>query len=379
LRNWWIPVQAVFLRDLRKYRRWPSLIVASLVLPILQLLVMGYAIGGSIQDVPVVLLDLDGGVVAWDVYENLLAVQATTGSYELQRVQDEPAAMQALALGKCSAVVVIPRATTEAVARGEPAKLTVLMDNADLVTRIALGAEFARVGRRLESLRADRLGSGSRRISIIMEGIDAYPHTEYFDYLSPGAIAVGLYLACMIGGGLIYVDDKANGIAEGYLASPIGPWQFLAGIVMAGTLKAFLTGFLVMACALAITGSWFRIGWETWIPLMGFLALTALAIVTFTTMLCIRLRSVLLGRAFLVVLSMMLYFPSGAVYPVSSFPPWLQAWARIDPFTYGVHGLRVLLFKGYRAEALASDALALGICALLSFCVARLLFTRTIK
>jgi ABC-2 type transport system permease protein len=43
------------------------------------------------------------------------------------------------------------------------------------------------------------------------------------------------------------------------------------------------------------------------------------------------------------------------MYPISSFPGWLQAVAAVDPFAYGVHGLRAVLLKHAGLEAIAGD------------------------
>jgi ABC-2 type transport system permease protein len=45
-------------------------------------------------------------------------------------------------------------------------------------------------------------------------------------------------------------------------------------------------------------------------------------------------------------MNVILFFPSGAVYPIASFPPWLKVFAKINPEAYAVHALKSVLFKG---------------------------------
>jgi len=45
-------------------------------------------------------------------------------------------------------------------------------------------------------------------------------------------------------------------------------------------------------------------------------------------------------------LNILLFFPSGALYPLASFPPWLRAFARVDPETHAVAALKAILFRG---------------------------------
>ena len=59
--NGWLPAWAFVERDLRKYFRNPALLASSLLLPLLQLVVIGYGFGGKIRDVAVALVDLDRG------------------------------------------------------------------------------------------------------------------------------------------------------------------------------------------------------------------------------------------------------------------------------------------------------------------------------
>ncbi len=76
----------------------------------------------------------------------------------------------------------------------------------------------------------------------------------------------------------------------------------------------------------------------------------------------------LLGRAghprlvgvFAGFLNVVLFFPSGAIYPVESFPPWLRAFARYNPETHAVNALKSILFKGVALSAVAGDLLFLA-------------------
>ena len=69
----------------------------------------------------------------------------------------------------------------------------------------------------------------------------------------------------------------------------------------------------------------------------------------------VRITDPLLPRAVFGVLNTVLYFPSGAVYPQQGFPPWMQAIAAVDPFTYAVHAFKSLLLKNTGFEAIAFD------------------------
>jgi ABC-2 type transport system permease protein len=78
------------------------------------------------------------------------------------------------------------------------------------------------------------------------------------------------------------------------------------------------------------------------------------------------------------MLNTLLYFPSGAVYPAQGLPGWLQAVSRVDPFTYAVHALRVLLLKGAALNVLLPDLLFLAAFATVMTVGSVVLFRRTL-
>jgi ABC-2 type transport system permease protein len=51
-----------------------------------------------------------------------------------------------------------------------------------------------------------------------------------------------MYISVMIGGGMLYIDDKARGVHEGYLVTPITKLELVLGLNIAGAIKAVLAG-----------------------------------------------------------------------------------------------------------------------------------------
>jgi len=74
----------------------------------------------------------------------------------------------------------------------------------------------------------------------------------------------------------------------------------------------------------------------------------------------VRIDDPLVPRAIFGVLNMLLFFPSGAVYPTEAFPPWLRWISVVDPFTYTVHALRNLTLKNTGIEGIYVDVLILS-------------------
>jgi ABC-2 type transport system permease protein len=90
--------------------------------------------------------------------------------------------------------------------------------------------------------------------------------------------------------------------------------------------------------------------------LLGLNALVALSLISMIALMMARVSDPVVPRAMFGILNTLLFFPSGAMYPIASFPPWLQAVAAVDPFAYAVRGFRAALLKHVGPEALISDA-----------------------
>jgi len=77
---------------------------------------------------------------------------------------------------------------------------------------------------------------------IALEIVELYPYVNYMKFLLPATIALAMYISVMIGGGMLYIDDKARGVHEGYLVTPITKLELVFGMNLAGAMKATLAG-----------------------------------------------------------------------------------------------------------------------------------------
>ena len=99
----------------------------------------------------------------------------------------------------------------------------------------------------------------------------------------------------------------------------------------------------------------------------------------------LSLMFVLLGRAghprivgiFSGFLNVIFFFPSGAIYPIESFPGWLKAFAKIIPEAYAVHALKSVLFKGAGLGVILNDLIFLVIFTNIMMCIAIITFKRS--
>jgi ABC-2 type transport system permease protein len=211
-----------------------------------------------------------------------------------------------------------------------------------------------------------------------LDVVEVYPYVPYIQYLLPGSIVMAVFMMVMIGGGIIYIDDKARGLHEGYLVTPVTKLELIAGFNLSGAIKAVLAGVALMLVGSLIAGIPDPFAPLRLLKLLIVITVTALALVSLMFLLMVRVNDPLVPRAIFGVLNTVLYFPSGAVYPQEGFPAWLRAIAAVDPFTYAVHALKSLLLKNTGIGAISLDLAYLLAFAAAAMALATVLFRRTL-
>jgi len=197
-------------------------------------------------------------------------------------------------------------------------------------------------------------------------------------YLLPGSITMSIFMMVMIGGGIIFIDDKARGLHEGYLVTPITKFELIAGFNISGTLRAMLAGAFITIIGSLIAGVPNPLDPLRFLRIMSVVTVTSFALISMMFLLMVRVNDPLMPRAMFGVLNTLLYFPSGAVYPQQGFPAWMKPIALVDPFTYAVHAFKSLLLKNTGFEAIGFDLMYLTVFSIIAMSAATMLFRRTL-
>jgi len=182
----------------------------------------------------------------------------------------------------------------------------------------------------------------------------------------------------MIGGGIIFIDDKARGLHEGYLVTPISKLELISGFNLSGTIKAVMAGSVLITIGSIIAGIPNPFEPMRLMRVFVVIVIASLALVSMMFLLMVRVSDPLTPRAIFGVLNTLLFFPSGAVYPQQAFPGWMQVIAKVDPFTYIVHALKSLMLKNTGFGAISFDLMYLVVFTVVTMTAATLLFKRTL-
>jgi ABC-2 type transport system permease protein len=367
-------ILAIIERDLRRFRRSPTLMIVSMIMPLVQLVVLGYAFGGKGKHLQVGVVDQDHGLPAVKLKEMFQAIAANASTFATTPYTDEAHALRDLRDGKLNGVVTIPPHFSRLMHAGANPRLALIEDNTDQF------ASFALEGAVNGMLVPYNLPPPQPRMSaaVTLSVIEIYPYVPYIQYLLPGTIALAIFVSAMIGGGIIFIDDKARGLHEGYLVTPISKFELIAGFTLAGAIKAIIAGLVLVTFGSVIAGIPNPLDPLRLLRMLVLVVATALALISMMFLLMVRVSDPLVPRAIFGVLNTVLFFPSGAVYPTAAFPAWMKAITVVDPFTYAVHGFKNLVLKNTGLMAIAPDLLFLLIFSALAMGAATLLFRRTL-
>jgi ABC-2 type transport system permease protein len=365
---------AIIEREMRKFFRSPTLMIMSLMMPLMQLVIMGNAFGGKIVGARVAVVDYDHGPESVKIREAFDAVAVNIKTFTTVDYNDELKAREDVRTGKVDAAVIIPAQYSRRVYSQDAPQLGLVVDNSDQFMSGSIESEMQLLVSALTTpIIQPRLAN-----QIALEIVELYPYVNYMKFLLPLTIALAMYISVMIGGGMLYIDDKARGVHEGYLVTPITKLELVFGMNLAGAMKATLAGISLTVIGSLMAGLGVIFHPVVLAELFCLILASSIAFNGMMFLLMVRVDDPLVPRAMFGVLNTLLLYPSGGMYPIAAFPGWLRAISIVDPFTYCVHGFKAVLLKDGGFVAIRYDLLFLFSFGIGTLLIATPLFKRTL-
>src|SRR5580692_3051507 len=266
-------IMAIVEREMRKFFRSPALMMASMIMPLVQLIILGNAFGGKIRDARLAIVDEDGGTQALKIREAFDSVRANIRTFVPVYYTDEKKAMHDVRDGKLDGAVIIPPQYSRRVYEQNHPQIALVVDNSDNFMSSALESELNDL---VTSLNQPMVEPRILQ-QTALEIVELYPYVEYMKYLLPGSLSLAMFVSVMIGGGMLYIDDKARGVHEGYLVTPITKLELVLGLNLAGAIKAVMTGVIICVIGSLIAGVNTIFNPATILGLLVMIILTSLA------------------------------------------------------------------------------------------------------
>lgn len=370
-----IRLLAVIERDLKKFRRNPVVLAMSILMPIIYLVILGNSFQGKLTGLPMAVVNQDGGPFAKRLIENLRAIQAGPATFALIGMTDSQAAVNGVRKGKYKAALIIPPDfSTRMTLKGRP-DVGLFLDNTDGISSETI---WNLVNAAISSLGSPYVPIREKADIAHLRDIDLYPKVDYYQSLVPGVVIMAIFLGTLTTGAFNLVMDRFLGIDESYLLTPLSKSDIVAGLIISGLSITTIIAVIIFAVSLLITGiSMARAVQQS---------ASIFLVIVLTTICLLSLMFVILGRIghprivgiLSGFLNVILFFPSGAVYPVASFPGWLKTFAKINPEAYAVDAMKSILFKNASLITISGDISFLLIFTAVMMSTAILTFKRTL-
>lgn len=163
---------------------------------------------------------------------------------------------------------------------------------------------------------------------------------NYLDFLVPGIIGMSIIFTSIFAG-MEMIWDRQFGFLKETLVAPMPRLNAMFGRTLGGATVATIQGIIVLVISIAFG---FRpVSWFAVLPAIFIMFLIALVFSAIGTIIGSLLDDM---QAFSLIINFLvqpLFFLSGALFPLQGLPVWLSSVSRIDPLTYGVNAMHILL------------------------------------
>ncbi|HAG50145.1 MAG TPA: hypothetical protein DCL42_02235 [Deltaproteobacteria bacterium] len=366
---------AVLERDLRRFLRNPIVIAMSIVMPILYLVILGNSFQGELKNLSIAVVDMDNGPYSHRVVELLHALEAGPKTIKMYHLSDQGIALENLKQGLLKGALIIPPNFSRDVIHGKGGELGLFLDNAESISansiRFAISGALAELKNEFISVREEQTKTKLREVEL-------YKKVDYDQTLIPGVVIMAIFLGAMTTGVFNIVMDKFLGIEESHFLTPLTKLDIVMGLIISGLLITTIIAMLVLFFSSLIAGIYL------WQILSFYSLILIITVIVLSTLGLLGMMFIILGRAnhprivgvLGGFLNVIFFFPSGAIYPIESFPAWLKTFAIANPETYSVHALRSILFKNAGLSAVQGDIVFLTIFAIITITIATAIFKR---
>src|SRR5438132_3229430 len=369
--GFWLRSYAMVVKEFIQLRRDRVSFAMIVMIPVMQLMLFGYAINTTPRNMPAAVLLQEDSDLARSI---LKALENTSYFHFTRKVHDVAEFDNLLKSGKVLFGVEIPRGFERAVRRGDHPSLLVAADATDpIAASSALGSLSVVVQTALEH----DLYAGDP--PSLPSGIRA--HARYNPAASsrlnivPGLVGTILTMTMLIFTALSVTREIERGTMESLLSMPIKPVEVMFGKIVPYVLVGFIQAFLIIGIGVLLFG----------VPILGnVLTLALLSTLFITTNLSIgyTFSTIVQNQLQAMQLSMMFFLPSillsGFMFPFAGMPVWAQYIGEGLPLTHYVRIVRAIMLKGASLENLQYDTIALFALMLLAMTIAVTRFRRTL-
>jgi len=341
---------AILVKEFIQMRRDRMTFAMMIGVPIMQLILFGYAINSDPKHLPTVVLMADSGPQARAMVEGI----RRSGYFDfVGQIDSEAQARAALERGEAQFVVNIPANFSRDLLRGDRPSILV---EADATDPAATGNALAAMNHVVASALHDDLKGPLEFLAGADGPVDLRVHARYNPdaitryNIVPGLLGVVLTMTMIMITGLAVTRERERGTMENLLSMPTRPLEVLVGKIV----PYILTGYVQITVILVVARFLFRV------PMAGSLWLllaAALLFIIANLSVGITFSSVAANQLQAMQMTFFFFLPSmllsGFMFPFRGMPHWAQALGECLPLTHFLRIVRGILLKGNGFEQIA--------------------------
>jgi ABC-2 type transport system permease protein len=349
----------IIIKELLQVRRDKRMFGLSILAPIVQLILLGYAATTDVNSIPLAVYDQDGTSTS----RELISRFTNSGYFVLtDQVHDYATIEREIEHGKIWLAVVIPRKFASKIASGTTAPVQVVIDGSD-ATSATVSMNYATqiLGAYSGTIIAETMMKNPKPLA----SVQVTPEIRIWynadlksrNFMVPGVVALVLMIVTMTLTSLGIVKEKEGGTLEQLLVTPIKPYQLIIGKLIPFT----LIGFIDVSLVLLVAKFWFVVPLRGSIFLLyglsGLFILTTLGLGLFVSTISKTQQQAMMTAQFFIFLPFI--FLSGFTFPIENMPKIIQYFTYLIPLRYFITIIRGIFLKGVGFAELWQESLAL--------------------
>jgi len=369
----------IIRKEFIQIRRDPRTLAIMLMVPALQMFLLGYGVTTNVDHIPTVVYDqaLDSRS------RGFVQAFANTGYFTvLGQVSSQAEAQQAIDRGDAKVAFIIPPNFSRDLDAGKPAQVQFMVDGSDPTT--ASTALFTATAI-AQAQAADEVQASLARAGIARSldmPIDLRPNILYnpsmqsVNFMIPALVGLIIQIQAVILTAFAIVREREKGTLEQLIVTPIKSWELMVGKIV----PYVLVSFVQVAVALLVGTLWFKVAIAG-----SLLLLLVLSVVFLIGSLGVGLfvSTISKTQSQALQISMLMVVPSfvlsGFVFPRQAMPAVLYYLGYLLPLTYFLEILRGIFLKGIGMEYLWFDALLLAVFGLVVFGMSAMRFHKKLE
>ncbi len=371
--------RAMIRKEITHMLRDPRTLIVVIIMPILQLLLLGYANNTEIKNVSTAVFDQSNSHASRSLLEAFKATEYFSYDYI---ANNENQVNQLIEGGQAKVGIVIPPDYSRLVAMGDSAQVLVLIDGSDptiasaVLSAATLAGQAHGASIRSEQLAVKGISAGTSASPVDIRTRVLYNPDLIGSYnIVPGLIAMILFQTSTSLTAMSIVREREHGTIEQLIVTPIRSWELVLAKITPYILGSFVNTILI----LLLGTYWFQV------PIRGsvvvLLVLTGLYLLPNLGLgLLISTFARTQQQAQMMTMPIMLpaFMLSGFIFPIASLPIVLQGVSYLLPQTYFIFILRSVVIKGAGIEFLLTQILVLIAFAIILLALAAWRFRKTL-